>query len=136
MGAGVASVLRLEDLLDREGQYAAAEPSGAYQIYEAVYMQGQRWVAAVQMIDFLVGKYGIDVLPRLLQAFGEYEDWETLAPAVLGVSAAELEAAWRADAKATWLAFVTGLLDGCRPPAITPPGGAPASRRCDSWGKD
>ncbi len=38
--------------------------------------------------------YGIDVLPRLLQGFAQYEDWEELAPAVLGVSAAELEEAW------------------------------------------
>jgi hypothetical protein len=98
LGGGTAGVLRPEDLLDREGRYAAAEQSGAYQTYEAVYTQGQRWAAAVQMIDFLASKYGIDVLPRLLRGFSQYDDWETLAPAVLGVSAEELEAAWRADA--------------------------------------
>ena len=82
----------LQDLCDRQEQGAAsAVQAGAYQPYE--YTQGQRWAVAVQLIDFLVGKYGIDVLPKLLRGLDEYNDWETLALAVLGVSAKELEAA-------------------------------------------
>jgi hypothetical protein len=38
---------------------------------------------------------------QLLQGFAQYEDWEELAPAVLGVSAAELERAWHAGDSAT-----------------------------------
>ena len=95
LGSGTKGVLRLQDLLDGEGQPASGTRTGAYQTYEAVYTQGQRWAAAEQIIDFLADKYGIDVLPKLLRGFGEYDDWETLAPAVLGVSAADLEAAWR-----------------------------------------
>ena len=98
LGTGTAGMLHLEDLLDGEGQGTAAEQPRVYQTHEAVYTQGQRWAAAEQLIDFLVGKYGIDVLPKLLRGFGEYDGWETLAPAVLGVSAAELEADWRAHA--------------------------------------
>lgn len=55
-----------------------------------------RAVVAEQLIGFIAITYGIDVLPKLLQGFAQYDDWETLAPAVLGVSAAELEAAWHA----------------------------------------
>lgn len=63
----------------------------------ALFQQDQRWAAAEQLIDFIAATYGIDVLPKLLQGFGQHDDWETLAPAVLGVSAAELEAAWHAS---------------------------------------
>ncbi len=62
-------------------------------------MQGQNQLSgAASLIDFTVSAYGLDVLPALLQGFGQYEDWETLAPAVLGVGAAELEAAWHSNA--------------------------------------
>lgn len=97
LGAGTTGVLRLEDLLD--GKLDAQ--SGAYPTHAAVYTQGQRWAAAEQLIDYLVAKYGIDVLPKLLRGFSEFDDWETLAPAVLGVSAGDLEAAWRGQAIAT-----------------------------------
>jgi hypothetical protein len=56
----------------------------------------QRAAAAEQLIGFIAATYGIDVLPKLLQGFAQYDDWETLAPAVFGVSAGELEAAWHA----------------------------------------
>ncbi|MFN8468343.1 MAG: hypothetical protein U0X20_22490 [Caldilineaceae bacterium] len=54
----------------------------------------QRQAAAAQLIDYIAGAYGIDVLPKLLQGFAQYDDWEQLAPAVLGISAAELEEGW------------------------------------------
>lgn len=56
--------------------------------------QEKRLTAAERLIDFIAGTYGIEALPKLLQGFGQYDDWETLAPAVLGISAAELEADW------------------------------------------
>jgi hypothetical protein len=58
--------------------------------------QQGRQMAAEQLVDFIAAQYGIDVLPQLLQGFAQYVDWEELAPAVLGVSAAELERAWHA----------------------------------------
>ena len=56
----------------------------------------QRVAVAEQLIGYIATTYRIDVLPKLLQGFAEYDDWETLAPAVLGVSVVELEAAWHA----------------------------------------
>ena len=58
--------------------------------------QRQQAAAAEQLIDYIAGTYGIDALAGLLQGFAEYDDWEELAPAVLGVSAAELEEGWHA----------------------------------------
>lgn len=101
LGAGAAAVLRLEDLCDGEEQNTAAAQSGVYQTYAVVYTQGQRWAASVQLIDVLVGKYGINILPKLLRGFSEHNDWVTLAPAVLGISAGDLETDWRADAEGT-----------------------------------
>jgi hypothetical protein len=40
------------------------------------------------LIAYIAGTYGIDALPKLLRGFAQYENWEELAPAVLGVSAA------------------------------------------------
>jgi hypothetical protein len=69
------------------------------QALENQYRGELRSAAVAQLIDFLVASYGIDVLPKLLAGFAEYDDWETLAPAVFGVRAAELEAAWQRAAK-------------------------------------
>jgi hypothetical protein len=63
-----------------------------------VHWQEQRFHAAYRLIEFIAARHGIDILPKLLTGFSEYDDWETLAPAVLGSSAAELEAAWHAAA--------------------------------------
>jgi hypothetical protein len=62
-----------------------------------MYRQQQQIAAASSMVDFIVTWYGIDMLPGLLYGFGRYEEWETLAPAVLGVGARELEEAWHAS---------------------------------------
>ena len=59
----------------------------AFTLVGDVERQSQRLAAAEQLIDFIARQYGIDVLPELLQGFAQYEDWEDLAPAVLGVSA-------------------------------------------------
>ena len=93
-GTSKPAVLPLEYLLDSEAQHESGANSGAYQNYEEADWQGRRRVAAGQLIDFLVGRYGIEMLPKLSRGFSKYGDWDTLAPAVLGVSAADLEAAW------------------------------------------
>lgn len=54
-----------------------------------------RAVALATLLDYAVVTYGRDRLPRLVAGLGEYADWETLLPAVYGVSAAEFEAGWR-----------------------------------------
>ena len=59
--------------------------------------QRQRNAAAEQLIDFIAAQYGVDILPALLQGFTQYENWDGLAPGVLGVSAAELQRAWHAE---------------------------------------
>jgi hypothetical protein len=56
----------------------------------------QRLAAARSLFNFIVATHDLDILPILVQGFGRYGDWETLAPAVFGISAAELEAAWAA----------------------------------------
>jgi hypothetical protein len=39
--------------------------------------------------------YGCERLPALVAGLGQSESWETLWPAVYGVSAAEFEAGWQ-----------------------------------------
>ncbi len=65
----------------------------------AVAAEERQAASAINLIDFVVATYGIDVLPELLQGFGHHEDWETLIPAVLDTNAAELEAAWHGSAQ-------------------------------------
>lgn len=80
---------RLNEML---GCAPCIDPSGQR---SSDYGQHAQQSATIQQwIGFIVATYGIDVLPALLHGFGEYEDWETLAPVALGVSASELEAAW------------------------------------------
>lgn len=54
-----------------------------------------RTVALVTLLDYAVVTYGRDRLPRLVAGLGEYPSWETLLPAVYGVSATEFEAGWQ-----------------------------------------
>ena len=55
---------------------------------------GENTADREQLIDYIAGTYGIDALARLLLGFAKYNDWEELAPAVFGVSAAALEVGW------------------------------------------
>ena len=94
---GSTSTWQLDDLL---GDILRYDPqSQSMQVFTLIgdpEQQKQREAAAEQLIDYIAGTYGIDVLPKLLQGFAQYDDWEELAPAVLGVSAAELEEDWHA----------------------------------------
>lgn len=53
-------------------------------------------VALATLIEYAVATYGRDRLPALVAGLGQYDRWETLIPAVYGVSAAEFEADWQA----------------------------------------
>src|SRR4029079_18836432 len=53
-------------------------------------------VALATLIEYAVATYGRERLPALVAGLGQYETWDTLLPAVFGVSAAEFEAGWQA----------------------------------------
>jgi hypothetical protein len=53
-------------------------------------------VALATLFEYVVATYGRERLPALLHGLGHYSTWETLLPAVLGVSPAEFEAGWQA----------------------------------------
>jgi hypothetical protein len=95
--SAAATPLPLYDLLSSGGNAPGTGLSFSAYSPAALYRADMKQLAAEQLIDFLVASYGLDVLPKLLQGFGEHKDWETLAPAVLGISAAELEHAWHAS---------------------------------------
>jgi hypothetical protein len=53
-------------------------------------------VALETVVEYAVARYGEERLPRLVQALSDHASWQTLVPAVFGVSAAEFEAGWQA----------------------------------------
>jgi hypothetical protein len=55
-----------------------------------------RTVALATLIEYAVATYGRERLPALVAGLGQYDRWDTLLPAVFGVSAAEFEAGWQA----------------------------------------
>ncbi len=85
-----ASPMDLADLLDREVGYSPPIVSNQSQ-------EERRWAAAAQLLDYIARTWGTGVLPKLLDGFSRYDSWKTLAPAVLGVSAGELEQGWHAS---------------------------------------
>jgi hypothetical protein len=55
-----------------------------------------RTVALATLIEYAVATYGRDRLPILVAGLGQYDSWDTLLPAVYGVSPTEFEAGWQA----------------------------------------
>ena len=55
----------------------------------------QRRAILASVVDYGVATYGRPSLHRLLQAMTVHDRWETLIPAVYGVSVAEFEAGWQ-----------------------------------------
>lgn len=53
-------------------------------------------VGLTTVLDYAVATYGRKQLPVLVGALGEHERWETLIPAVFGVSMDEFESGWQA----------------------------------------
>jgi hypothetical protein len=82
--------------IDLDALLAFSGHSGAARLHDP-YDFPLRSLGAAHLIAFIAATYGLDSLPNLLAGFSEYDDWETLSPAVFGLSAAELETAWRAD---------------------------------------
>jgi hypothetical protein len=89
LAIGPQGYTKLDDLLD------LSVGAGVTQVQDP-YDLPLRSLGANHLIAFIAATHGLDALQRLLAGFSEYEAWETLSPAVLGISAAELETAWRA----------------------------------------
>jgi len=68
-------------------------------VYAEPSMQGTgqrgQTVALATLIDYAVTVYGRERLPVLVAALREHKSWETLLPAVYGMTAAEFEAGWQ-----------------------------------------
>ncbi|MCE7983435.1 MAG: hypothetical protein DYG89_19865 [Caldilinea sp. CFX5] len=63
-------------------------------------------IAWATLVEYAVATYGRDRLPALVAGLGQFESWETLLPAVYGVSAAEFETGWQ-----TYLATHYGFVE-------------------------
>jgi hypothetical protein len=72
--------------LDRYGEMAKQMSQQNYPGYA---------IALATLIEYAVATYGRDRLPALLAALDQYDTWETLLPAVYGVSPGEFEAGWQ-----------------------------------------
>jgi hypothetical protein len=71
-----------------------ALPTSDYEPAEGMPIWGQT-VALATLIEYAVATYGRERLPVLLAGLGQYDTWETLIPAVYGVSASEFERGWQ-----------------------------------------
>ena len=88
-------ITRLDDLVGEILRYDPQIRSmRVFTLISDPQQQRQQEAEAEQLIDYIAGTYGIDALARLLLGFAKYNDWEELAPAVFGVSAAALEVGW------------------------------------------
>jgi hypothetical protein len=67
-------------------------------------------VALATLIEYAVATYGREHLPALVAGLGQYDSWESLIPAVYGVSSAEFEAGWQ-----VYLAAHYGVSSPLRP---------------------
>jgi len=61
--------------------------------------QWQQRAILASVVDYGVATYGRQTLPLLLQAMAVHDNWETLIPAVYGVSVEEFESGWQAYLK-------------------------------------
>ncbi|HMN31143.1 MAG TPA: hypothetical protein PKE45_23525, partial [Caldilineaceae bacterium] len=52
-------------------------------------------VALATVIEYVAASAGREQLPRLVAALGQYDSWETLAPALFDRPAADFEAGWQ-----------------------------------------
>ena len=51
-------------------------------------------VLLATVVEYAAAAYGPDSVPTLVASLGEHASWQTLLPAVFGVSAADFEAGW------------------------------------------
>ena len=75
----------------RPGEYSG----GPDALHRVIPHPGQT-VALATLIEYAVAAYGREQLPMLVTSLRQYDSWETLIPAVYGVSVAEFEAGWQA----------------------------------------
>ncbi len=83
--------LRLEQLAVPASSATYLEVAETDQVIYATQM-----VALATLLEYAVTTYGRERLPALVAGLGHYDTWDTLLPAVYGVSAAEFEAGWQA----------------------------------------
>jgi hypothetical protein len=86
------------DPLIRLAQFAVPIPLGEYIEQSAHVSYGShpgQTVALATLVEYAVSAYGRERLPALVAGLSQYESWETLLPAVYGVSPAEFEAGWQ-----------------------------------------
>jgi hypothetical protein len=79
----------------RLDQFSVPAPKALVGPPHPVHHPGQT-VALATLIEYAVATYGRERLPALVAGLGQYDSWDTLIPAVYGVSAAEFEAGWQA----------------------------------------
>jgi hypothetical protein len=73
------------------------EPTEEYlHLYGDYLRESVETVMVTTLIEYAVNTYGEEQLPVLLASLATYDDWETLIPAVYGVSSAEFEEGWHA----------------------------------------
>jgi hypothetical protein len=82
---------RLRDPLTRLAQFSVLAPTSP----SSVGHPGQT-VALATLIEYAAATYGRKRLPVLVAGLGHYQTWDTLLPAVYGVSPAKFEAGWQA----------------------------------------
>jgi hypothetical protein len=81
---------RLREPLTRLEQFSVLAPTSL----SPVEHPGQA-IALATLIEYAVVTHGRERLPALVAGLGQYGSWDTLLPAVYGVSPAEFEAGWR-----------------------------------------
>jgi hypothetical protein len=59
------------------------------------YHADARIQAAATLIAYATNRYGTQTLPILLAALSQYDSWQSLIPAVYGVSAEQFEQGWQ-----------------------------------------
>lgn len=52
-------------------------------------------IVIANLIEYMVSVYGHEQLPVLLAGLAQFDEWETLVPAVFGVSVTDFEAGWQ-----------------------------------------
>jgi hypothetical protein len=88
----------LRESLTHLNQLALSVSSGEYigQSSSSFVPHPGQTVALATLIEYAVATYGRERLPALVAGLGRYHSWQTLLPAVYGVSTAEFEQGWQA----------------------------------------
>lgn len=68
-------------------------------------------VALATLIEYAIATYGRERLPQLMVGLSQYETWDTLLPAVFGVSTREFEEGWQIYLETHYGASITFGID-------------------------